>query len=749
MKKILVLFLVFSVFLGTLSSCRIVIGGGSTTTPSGQITSSTTKTTTTTNGNTTTTTTVTTTTTAAGATVTTTTTTTNSNTDTTTTTTTISSSGDPTPDPTPDPPVIKGDVNVTLTGYSFETIYCEWEPYSNLTDYNVYCNGTKVDAELIRNYGTYYRCDILGISAGEYDIAIVPVYNGEEITEATTTFRERTIAHVREGFGFVGGSASGAYNDDGTLKSNAQVIYVTSDNAKTVTATVNGTLQTGLQTILDAKQKSNTSNDVLCIRIIGMLSASDIDHFSSSSEGLQIKGNKSYAEMNITFEGVGNDATINGFGFLLRNCKNVEIRNIGIMNFMDDGISVDTDNKNLWIHNVDFFYGQVGGDSDQSKGDGSLDIKKSQYITVSYNHFFESGKACLLDASTGSNADYISYHHNWFDHSDSRHPRVRNANVHVYNNYYDGVAKYGIGAAGGGSSVFSEANYFENTQYPMLTSMQGSDVAGDNEGTFSGEDGGVIKSFGDVIVGGTFVPYSEFNTVEYDAYVASSRDEVLSSSIASKKGGHTYSNFDTSADMYSYQVQTAENARDNVKAFAGRVQGGDFKWEFTDADDSSYDINPELKAAIAAYKSSLVSTNVGGGNSGSGNNGGSGDNNGNDDTPTVTPTPEGVIVHNFTDDGKTSSFFSITGNLSVSKGSVTYNGLTLTQCLKIESSTNITFTLTEARTLTLVFVENTSNIKIDGTKVTSDSNIITVELEAGTHTITKADTKNLFYMVIE
>ena len=29
------------------------------------------------------------------------------------------------------------------------------------------------------------------------------------------------------------------------------------------------------------------------------------------------------------------------------------------------------------------------------------------------------------------------------------------------------VSKYGIGAAGGGSSVFSEANYFENTKYPM------------------------------------------------------------------------------------------------------------------------------------------------------------------------------------------------------------------------------------------------------------------------------------------
>ena len=656
---------------------------------------------------------------------------------------------------------VEGSINITLTGFSFETIYCEWAPLTGADSYNVYCNGIKVDTELIRNYGTYYRCDILGLKAGEYTIDVYAVDNGQEVASTKTSFKKGTISHVREGFGFVGGSASGAYNDDGTLKSNAQVIYVTASNAKTVTATVNGAIQTGLQTILDAKQKKGTSNDVLCIRVIGMISLSNLDHISSSAEGLQIKGNAANAEMNITFEGVGNDATINGFGFLIRNCKNVEIRNIGIMNFMDDGVSIDTDNRNLWIHNVDFFYGSAGGDSDQAKGDGSLDIKKSQYITLSYNHFFDSGKCCLLDAGTGEGSNYITYHHNWFDHSDSRHPRVRNANVHVYNNYYDGVSKYGIGAAGGGSSIFSEANYFENTKYPMLTSMQGSDIGADGKGTFSGEDGGVIKSFGDVIVGGTFRPYSSTNTVEYDAYVASSRNEVLSSSIVSKKGGYTYSNFDTGANMYTYTPHTAEKAKENVIAYAGRVQGGDFKWTFTDADDASYDIISALKSAITNYKSTLVSTNVGnasqsgnGGNSGTNNGGSDSGNNGDDNSGTNSPvvTPTGAIIHNFHESGKTSSFFTISGNLSNSKGTIEYNDLSLTQCLKIESSTSITFTLTEAKTLTLVFgigSGNAYNIKINGTKHISSTNILTVELEAGSYTITKADQTNLYYMVLQ
>ena len=39
----------------------------------------------------------------------------------------------------------------------------------------------------------------------------------------------------------------------------------------------------------------------------------------SSAEGLQIKGKSQ--EMNLTIEGVGRDATIHGFGMLIRNSK--------------------------------------------------------------------------------------------------------------------------------------------------------------------------------------------------------------------------------------------------------------------------------------------------------------------------------------------------------------------------------------------------------------------------------------------
>ncbi len=62
---------------------------------------------------------------------------------------------DPFEKPEQPDPEITGTIEVTLTGYSFETVYCEWKPLENADSYNVYCNGVKVDGELIRFYGSY------------------------------------------------------------------------------------------------------------------------------------------------------------------------------------------------------------------------------------------------------------------------------------------------------------------------------------------------------------------------------------------------------------------------------------------------------------------------------------------------------------------------------------------------------------------------------------------------------------------
>ena len=521
--------------------------------------------------------------------------------------------------------------NGTAQGW-LESAYAEWSIDKEADGYTAYIKKAsqsdsayaRIDNELIRRYKSYYRVDAMGLSAGDYVIRVVPVKNGKEVTaKAKVTDVLKVSSYDRSGFAFSSESkyktGSGAYNEDGTLKSDSIVLYVTNDNAKTVKAGImegKGEKEyTGLQTIIDAYTKSaskGVETRALDVRVIGCLTDSGMDKFSSSSEGVQIKGASAYSNINMTFEGVGEDASISGFGFLLRNAGNVEMRNLSILNFMDDGISLDTANCNVWIHNVDLYYGKVGGDADQAKGDGSIDIKgDSQYITVSYVHFYDSGKCSLCGMKSESGPNYITYHHNWFDYSDSRHARVRTMSVHMYNNYYDGNAKYGVGSTMG-SSVYVENNYFRNCKYPMLSSNQGSDALG--EGTFSGENGGIIKAYGNEIVGATGIIYANAasvtgeaaNAATFDAYLAASAGEKVPSSYKTVAGGTTYDNFDTTKDL-GVKAGSLVAAKD-VPALvtsskgAGSLGGGVIDWKFSDEDDTAYAVDKDLKAAVTNYK---------------------------------------------------------------------------------------------------------------------------------------------------
>ena len=643
-----------------------------------------------------------------------------------------------------------GDIEITLAEAGAETIYFEWIPLEGVDGYKVYCDTIPVDNELIRFYGDHYRCDILGIRAELHFVKVVPVVGGVEVEDKATEFSATPTSHLREGFAFVGnGDANGAYNPDGTLKAGAVVIYVTNTNKNTISLSMKTDskkteTKTGIQNILLGLKKGYYEHPI-CIRFIGNIT----DPAVLQGGDLAVDINNRAFTKGITIEGVGNDTVFNGFGLKLKGAKNVEVRNIGFMNCNSsegDNVSLSQDNEHIWVHNCDFFYGDAGSDADQAKGDGALDTKISQYVTYSYNHFWDCGKV-HLNGNGDTTVNYITYHHNWYDHCDSRMPRVRvSDSIHVYNNFFDGIAKYGVGATTG-CSIFVENNYFLNTSRPMSISMQGLD-----DGTFSSEAGGMIKAYGNVMIKCTdLITYTE-NKTSFDYYDASSRDERLPSSVVALKGGSAYSNFDTDADMYSYNVQSAEAAMESVKLLSGRVQGGDFKWTFTDKDNSDYNVNSGLKNALTSYKTSLVSV---GGLESKDVEIPEGDNNG-VDIPEITSG----IVHNFTTSGKDSQFFQINGNLSTSKGKVVYDGMTLTQCLKMESSTSITFTLSSPGTMILVIggtdSKNEWRVDVDGV---DHQNIIPegatnymlciVELDAGAHTITKKDTTNIYYIVIE
>jgi len=831
-------------------------------------------------------------------------------------------------------------VTITESAGWLESAYVKWAPVSGATSYNVYYSGVgisnkQIDTQLIRSYGSYFRADVLGLAPGTYTIKVAPVISGLEGT-GTTTGDITVIAHDRNGFAFQGGHIPSAYNMDGTPKTGAVILYITENTKNTVSLTVTGATANpcvGLQTILDGFKKGKDTRPLI-VRFIG-----NITDLSYLTNGDLYISNANNATGSFTFEGVGDDAVTNGWSFCLKTAANVEIRNIAAMNnnsVNGDDFGLQQDNDHVWIHNNEMYYGNAGSDADQIKGDGAMDIKKSTYVTVSYNHFVDNGKSSLLGLSEGTTTGlYVTYHHNWFDHSDSRHPRVRFYSVHVYNNYYDGVAKYGAGSTMG-SSLFVEGNYFRNAKHPMMTSLQGTDVWNPttlkndptNQGTFSGEAGGTIKAFNNTFDASIntnsmrFVAYGDPNpayniagvissTIDFDAYVAATRDEQVPATVKSYSGGNTYNNFDTDASLYVKTLvpDAPDVAKTKTMQYAGRTNGGDIKWTFDNSvDDAAYLVNAPLKALVTNYATKMVfvqgettttnsqtlttttdnsqtvasgaaitdmvftwggsatdatvtglpasgitvvkdvtvktitisgtpTANISFSITTSGSTGTpvtlsgsitisssqtltltSASNSdqtvtsgtaispivftwGGDATDatvtglpasglafvkdataktvtisgtptatvtysvttvgtigtavtssgtiTMTPLNTGNMIQNFTTSGKTSTFYTITGNMSSSPGTVIYSGLTLNACLKMESATSITFTTTQAGSLIMVFDATfVKTVKVDGVAYTAVAGVVTVSVTAGSHTITKGDTTNLYYMSV-
>ena len=643
-----------------------------------------------------------------------------------------------------------GVIQITEAKGWQESAYLKWAPFEGASSYNVYVDDKKIDAQLVRQYKSYYRADVLGLKEGTYSVKVVPVNaEGKEIAGANTASNLVVKSYNREGFAHFKYAGVGAYNNDGTLKAGAKVLYITAKTAKTVSTTVNtGKLETitGLQSIIDAYSKGKDKTPI-AFRIIGKVNLSDLDHISSSAEGLQIKG----AMMNMTFEGVGDDATVYGFGFLLREAESVEFRNFAIMRCLDDAMSLDTDNSHVWIHNMDLFYGKKGGAADQAKGDGTVDIKgDSKYVTVAYNRFWDNGKAsmCGMKSETGEN--WITYHHNWFDHSDSRMARVRTMSVHMYNNYYLHNDVYGIGATSG-SSIFMESNYFDAVKRPIMSSLQGTDAKGD--GTFSGEKGGLIKAYGNVFANKpanfSYIPYAENNT-SFDAYEVSNPSEQVPTSVKTLVGGTSYNNFDTNSSvMYTYVADKAEDVPSIVEGFygAGRLNHGDIDFVIPDetvVTNGHQQPWPALASILDAYTSGVVKVF---GESNAAGEGGS-----TEGGSTVTPI-EGTVLVTFTDSKPSSSIVTVSGNYATNKGTATIDGTSYSTCVKMESATNISVTVDKKVTMTLYFssADSKTNAKIDGKKpaevnavIDSTAKTMTVTLDAGSHTITKQDTCNLF-----
>lgn len=445
-------------------------------------------------------------------------------------------------------------------------------------------NYKEIDSNLIRIENSKIRADILGLTAGFYDVKI-------EISGVSDVIKNIAVyEHDRSGYAhFNYTTGVGAYNDDGSLKSNAAIVYVT--NATKNTVTYGG--QTGLINIL-----THSWTVPLNIRILDRIETTQFNKITYTSapktaelvdeQALSLGGNyKSYTASeiisngwnsysddlangitalnglsskvsystsdgefdtawnncsisnvsNVTVEGIGENAGLFQWGFTFNKCNSIEVRNLTFTDYTEDACSFQSGGNsnvtlygNFWVHNCTFNRGKNNWDltkeQDKNYGDGATDFKYIHNVTSSYNVFNNCKKTGLVGGSDSNYTMNITFHHNFYNNVGSRLPLGRQANMHIYNNYYYNCSTCQDIRAN--AFVLSESNYFSGCTTCHKVTITDTYTAT------------VIKSFNDYVSGGID-----------QATKVTSREQQLSGNC--KPDGSTdYTNFDTNSSLFYY-----------------------------------------------------------------------------------------------------------------------------------------------------------------------------------------------------
>lgn len=236
----------------------------------------------------------------------------------------------------------------------------------------------------------------------------------------------------------------------------------------------------------------------------------------------------------------------------ISSVSNVVIRNLTIQDAYDpfphheeddgynsqyDNIVIQGSSSNIWIDHCTFkdtlslTSVKTGGSTTEKwqTYDGMCDMKGScKNIVVSYCKFQDHDKTMLIGSSDsdGSNSTRtITLHHNYFYNCGQRLPMVRNAKLHMFNNYYDASSpryanQYCCGVRKN-ALIVAENNYFGS---------------------------GVKYSFKD-----------SYGTL----YVSGNSDNSSGGNKSSTSSSKPFT------PSYSYSLDSASNAKSNVTKYAG------------------------------------------------------------------------------------------------------------------------------------------------------------------------------------
>lgn len=391
---------------------------------------------------------------------------------------------------------------------------------------------TQVDSQLVRRISSStVRADILGLKGGaKYDFKIT-----SSDGKTATVKAVEISAYDRSGYAhFKYTDGVGAYNDDGTVKSDAEIVYVTEANKNDIdgkgTSIVEylskthktpvivrfigkvgaATWKAGNVTYTKTSSNTDSSGNLLPEAIVGKNGQSLEKKDWTQAELIDGKFNEldksKYAELdglsskikwdsgkneydscwndcsvsglsNVTLEGVGEDARIFQWGITFRNCKSIEVRNLTFEDYTEDACSFEGTSKDknltdpakftynrIWVHHNTFEegvnYWDVCKEQDKHDGDGSTDFKYVAFVTLSYNVYNKTHKTGLIGGSNDQSTASVTFHHNFYNTCKSRLPLARQANMHMYNNYYKGTTGTDISLRAGAYALVENC-YFD------------------------------------------------------------------------------------------------------------------------------------------------------------------------------------------------------------------------------------------------------------------------------------------------
>ena len=477
---------------------------------------------------------------------------------------------------------------------------------------------TVLDKELMLENKEKLDCYILGLAKGLYDVKIE---RGEGDNYACKTLTDIDVEKQdRSGYAhFKNEEGIGGYNDDGTVKEGAKILYLTNENKNTVTLDINGTTYTGLVEILKAKEHME---EPLIIRVLDRIASNQFkpgcelpaddngatdeyfkglfaDNMGENLVGLPVifqgkslsKGYEyvttpdsiefvreiekednydtlgtvgiisMYNTKDLTIEGVGSKAEFCQVTFYFRYCNSIEIKNLNFSKYPANAL--------------DFHSG--GKTQEECTSNGWYWIHNNTFKTGQnyWDEDYPPKSICMRNMRNATisynkftNQELVVLLGGWeYDYQ---------LNVTLHHNFYficgqrtplsreSNIHSYNnyIASCDRGPSprtstyLFSEANYFEDVETAYYTS--GTEILG------------AIKSWGD--------KYKGCGATESITKVAA-RDETVENDC-SPDGITDYSKFDTDPELFYYD---AENKRSDVEILHEAKDVPDFVFKYAGA----------------------------------------------------------------------------------------------------------------------------------------------------------------------